>query len=294
MINARRAAPALAAALVLVAVVAALLWQHQRQADVAALLTQPCGPPIYKADGTAWACTFDDEFDGTSLDRSKWQVQTEFVSGSVHDGYACYIDDPAAVSVGGGTLHLTVRKTGTMRSCQGLPKPTPYIAGMVNTYHRFSQQYGRFEVRMKNTATVVPGLHEAFWLWPDDRYVKLNWPSTGEFDVVETYSLYPHVGLPYLHYGATDNDGWIKGVNTQWTCAAERGEWNTYTLEWDRKALTISMNGKVCLVNTAHPVAFAERYILNLTAALGESHNSMSDKTPIPATTLVDYVRVWK
>lgn len=294
MKNARRAAAAIAAVLVILSVVALLIWQQNRQDDVSALLTQPCGPPIYKADGTPWACTFDDEFDGTTLDPSKWMVQTQYVSGSTHDGFACYIDNPGAVEVSGGDLRLTVRKTSTMRTCQGLPKPTPYIAGMVSTYQRFSQAYGRFEVRMKSAAASVPGLHDAFWLWPDDRYVKMQWPATGEIDVIEAYSLYPHLAIPYLHYGATDNDGGIKGVNTQWTCKAQRGDWNTYTLEWDRKALTILVNGKVCLVNSAHPAAFAERYIVNLTAALGESTNVMTGKTPIPATTLIDYVRVWK
>lgn len=287
-------AATIAGALVVLSVLALMLSAHLQQAKFAALLTQPCGPPIYKADGTPWQCSFDEEFDGTSLDPSRWFVQTQFVSGSTHDGFACYIDDPAAVKVGGGYLRLSVRKTNKLRMCQGIPKPTPYIAGMVSTYQRFSQQYGRFEVRMMSKQTDAPGLHEAFWLWPDDRYVNIDWPLTGEIDVVETYSLYPHLAIPYLHYGAQDNNGGIKGVNTQWTCDAERGVWNIYTLTWDRKAVTIQVNGKTCLINTAHPQAFAERYIINLTAAIGEATNSMTDKTPIPATTLVDYVRVWK
>lgn len=287
-------AAAFVAVLIVVAVGAAVVRQHQQQADVMALLTQPCGPPIYKADGSAWQCTFDDEFDGTKLDPSKWMVQTQFVSGSTHDGFACYLDDPSAVSVSGGELHLTVRKTGTPRMCQGIRKPTRYIAGMVSTYQRFSQSYGRFEVRMMTQDTTSPGLHEAFWLWPDDRYTRMNWPTTGEVDIAETYSLYPHLAIPYLHYGSTDNNGGIKGVNTQWTCAADRGVWNTYTLDWSPKGMTILVNGKVCLVNDAHPAAWEERYIVNLTAALGEATNTMTDATPIPAKTLVDYVRVWK
>lgn len=294
MKKARRFAMPLAAVLVALLVIAAIVRQDQRPSDAASLSSDPCGAPVYKPDGTRWVCTFDDEFDGSKLDPSKWMAQTQYVSGDTHEGYACYIDDPSVISVSGGDLHLSVRKTGTPRTCQGITKPTPYIAGMVNSYQRFSQLYGRFEVRLKNTATSAPGLHEAFWLWPDDRYVKVNWPTTGEIDVAETYSLYPNLAIPWIHYGPSDISGGVKGVNTAWDCYAKRGAWNTYTLLWDREQLKILINGKTCLVNTAHPPAFTERYILNLTVALGEATNTMTSQTPIPATTLIDYVRVWK
>ena len=62
-----------------------------------------------------------------------------------------------------------VRKNATALPCaNGLPA-TPYRAGMVSTYHLFSQQYGRFEARFRTTASTAPGLQESWWLWPDDR-----------------------------------------------------------------------------------------------------------------------------
>ena len=39
---------------------------------------------------------------------------------------------------------------------------------MVTTYNRFSQAYGRFEIRAKFPAATVQGLQSAFWLWPDN------------------------------------------------------------------------------------------------------------------------------
>ena len=53
-----------------------------------------CGARPRKADGTLWSCTFDDEFDGNALDRTRWVPQTEFVTGDKDAGYACYLDDP--------------------------------------------------------------------------------------------------------------------------------------------------------------------------------------------------------
>ena len=110
---------------------------------------------------------------------------------------------------------------------------TPYVAGMVTTYRLFSQQYGRFEARIKNTATTAPGLQEAFWLWPDDRYTTATTGrAAGEIDIAETYSQYPNLAIPFLHYTVDDNGGPVPGLNTAWNCAAKRGVYNTYALEW--------------------------------------------------------------
>jgi beta-glucanase (GH16 family) len=258
--------------------------------------TDACGPQPRKANGTYWACTFVDDFTGKTLNRTKWVPQTIFATGDAVSGYACYDDDPSVVSVGGGTLNLSVRKNATALPCaNGLPA-TPYRAGMVSTYHLFSQQYGRFEARFKTTATTAPGLQESWWLWPDDRdpLAQLVWPLNGEIDIVETYSVYPDLGIPFLHYGENDNGGPIPGTNTSWSCAAARGVFNTYTLEWTATRLEVFINGRSCLVNTSGDSAFRKHYILNLTQALGTGTDAMTPATKLPAVMNVDYVKVWK
>jgi beta-glucanase (GH16 family) len=257
----------------------------------------PCGGVrVTKADGTAWTCTLDDEFDGTALDRSVWMPQTNFVTGTPA-AHACYRDDPRNISVGGGTLNLTVRKESTPIRCvnQSMGTTAGYSAGMVSTYRLWSQQYGRFETRFKTTAATVPGLQEDFWLWPDDRYSDGTlWPAAGEIDVAELYSQYPTLNVPYLHYTRTDNGGPVPGLNTTWNCAANRGVFNTYLLEWTPTTLTISVNGRTCLVNRSGDRAFQKRYIMAFTAALGTGANALVAGTPIPATMNVDYVRAWR
>jgi beta-glucanase (GH16 family) len=255
-----------------------------------------CGAQPRKADGSLWSCTFVDDFDGNRLDRTKWVPQTIFSTGDALSGYACYDDDPSVVSVGGGTLNLSVRKNATALPCaNGLP-PTPYRAGSVTTYHLFSQQYGRFEARFKTTASSAPGLQESWWLWPDDRdpLAQLTWPLNGEIDIAETYSVYPDLGIPFLHYTGNDNGGPLPGTNTSWSCAAPRGVFNTYTLEWTASRLEVFINGHSCLVNTSGDTAFRKRYIMNLTQALGTGADALTPATKVPATMNVDYVKVWK
>jgi beta-glucanase (GH16 family) len=259
-----------------------------------------CGATILKADGTKWVCTFDDEFSGSTLDRAKWMPQTQGFSTGSSTAYACYVDNPANISVSGGSLNLSVIKLPAPVPCTSRTKlgPSPYTSGSVSTYHLFSQQYGRFEARMKVTSTSpagLPGLQETFWLWPDDRTgVMVPWPAGGEMDIAELYSFAPDNNIPYLHYGPIDNGGAVDGMNTSWSCKAKRGEFNTYTLEWSPGRLEIWVNGVSCLVNTSADPAWQKPYIAAFTQGLGTGDNSYDGRIPLPATTSVDYFRVWK
>jgi beta-glucanase (GH16 family) len=208
--------------------------------------------------------------------------------------YACAIDDPSTVDVSGGSLNLTVRRLDTPYPC-AVPYPgssTPFVAGTVSTVGVFSQQYGRFEARIRDTATTMPGLHEAFWMWPVQQGL-LPWPSSGEIDVSETYSVYPDRSFPYLH-STMDLLGPRPGVNTAMNCAAQRGAWNTYTLEWTPTLFEFFVNGRPCLVTGSGDAAFQKAYFPILTQALGQYNDSYDGRAPLPATMNVDYVKAWK
>ena len=265
-----------------------------RRVPAASDRADACGIRPQKADGSYWTCTLAENFTGSELNREVWMPQTYFRSGS-DTTWACYLDHPSVLSVHDGALHLTVRKLPVPLPCPGWRFAlTPYVAGSVATYRLFSQQYGRFEARIMNTATAAPGLQESFWLWPDDRYNTEQWPAAGEIDIAETYSQFPARAVPYLHYTENDNGGPIDGVNTAWDCTAYRGVFNTYTLQWTATRLEIWVNGKSCLVNTSGDRAFRKPYIIALTQLLGTGDNEYDGRAPLPATTTVDYVKVWK
>ncbi len=268
-----------------------------RTPQVHQVFEDECGARPRKADGSLWSCTLNEEFNGAELDRNIWRPQVGFNAGSL-TGMPCYVDDPGVISVHDGALHLSVREVSIpVIPCPGLILvPTNHIAGGVDTYWKWSQKYGRFETRYKNTAATVPGLHEAFWLWPDARHQKPLelWPAAGEIDITETYSQHPDLAIPFLHYGLLDNLGPQPGLNTAWDCRAARGRYNTYTLEWTANRIEIFVNGRSCLVNTSGDEAFRKPYIMALTQMLGAEQNGYRSATPLPATMTVDYVRVWE
>lgn len=269
---------------------------------------------LVKSNGSPWVCSFDDEFDGTSVDRSNWLVQTTAASG-FHSGAECFVDSPNNVSVSGGTLHLTVRKESAPFTCTSPSGSytSQYTSGTVNGYGRFNQTYGRFEVRAKLPNTSIKGLQETLWLWPVDATRYGVWPQSGEIDFAEFYSLYNGWNIPYLHYSLLQSTvSWATNTNVYtalpapnnqpgMTCSYTKGAFNTYTVLWQPGKITLQVNGQNCIVdnysanNLTSPAPFDQPFFIALTQALGVGTNGFVDgQTPLPATTEVDYVRIWK
>jgi hypothetical protein len=259
-----------------------------------------CGVRPRKPDGTLWSCTLAEGFGGSELDRRIWtpMKQRGRDEDSARGALACNVDDPRTVAVRSGALHLTVQRVSDDLRCPvGLDlisRPGEYVSGSVTTKWKFTQKYGRFEARYKSTATRYPGLHEAFWMWPAQDLLDLLWPAAGEIDIAETYSQYPDLVVPFLHYGRDDNGGPVPGLNTAWDCPAQRGEWNTYVLEWTADRLTISANGRLCLTNTSGAPSFRKRFFIMLTQLIGRGNNAYDGRAPLPATMKVDHVKVWE
>lgn len=257
-----------------------------------------CGIRPRKGNGTLWKCSFQDRFSGTELDESKWTIQTKGFRTGVPGKLACY--DRENVAVDGGHLRLTLKQALLQFKCQGLNDTlTLFSAGSVSTFDKFSQQYGRFEARTRNTDFTGKGLHEAFWLWPDTRYHDTStWPFSGEIDIAETYSVHRNLAIPFLHYSNDVNGNVLTGkhTNTAWHCQASRGEWNTYRLEWSAKRIRIWVNDQLCLTNTSGDEAFRKKYIVAFTQGVGAQGNEVNLLNPPPRNTVteVDWVRVWR
>lgn len=274
-------------------------------------LTLPCNreqlPP--KPGGGTWSCTFDDEFDASTGDATvlsrKWVPQLTANSGFMTGGLggsACYVNSPANIAVSEGALQLTARREAAPINCAGTQ--TQYTAGMVSTYKTFSQTYGRFEVRARLPQVTVPGLQETLWLWPSDATRYGWWPASGEIDFSEFYSQYAGFDVPYIHYNTAllqFDPATVTNVQTA-SCPIVLSQYNDYVLVWSPGQLTITVNGTTCLVDNyipawglTSPQPFDQPFFVLLTQALGSGANAFNPElTPLPATTSIDYVRVWK
>lgn len=288
-----------AVAAVLALCIAALL--SPPSVDANAATTPSCGgETVYKSVFRQWVCTFDDEFDGASLDTSKWIVQTTAATG-YHNGPECFVNSSNNVSVSGGTLNLTVRKEAAPFTCASPAGnyTTQYTSGEVSTWGLFSQTYGRFEIRAKFPAATVAGLQESLWLWPQNPNTYGAWPRSGEIDVAEAFSQYPDRAIPYVHYVPKGTDSNSTNTNCM---ISNLNAFHTYVVVWTSTRIVISYDGNVCLSDAWEPAPplrkpepFDQPFIIALTQALGVGSNSFdAAATPLPATTSIDYVRVWR
>lgn len=255
-----------------------------------------CGPNVlYKADGTRWRCTFADYFSGSSLDRSKWTVMTSAVSNYGEDRKDCFVNSPRNVAVGDGVLKLTSRRAAAM-TCgrEGKQYTATATSGMVSTYGKFNQTYGRFQMRARLPFSKEPGLQMSWWLWPKGANGEL-WPITGELDIAEWYSKHYDRVIPYLHYST----GFLTPSNaTNNYCLVNNvGNWHIYTLVWTSQTIEILYDGKRCLKSSASGAlgtgAYNKAFFMAFMQALGLGKNYPTAKTMMPAQTQVDWVRVW-
>jgi beta-glucanase (GH16 family) len=261
--------------------------------------TVSCGATIVKPSGSPWVCTFAEEFSSPTLNSSKWVVQTTAAS-NFKGGGDCFVNSPNNIVIANGVLSLITRKEAAPFTCNS-PKgayQSQYTSGMIMTYGKFSQVYGRFEIRAKFPAIKVAGIQAALWLWPDNPVKYGAWPRSGEIDVAEWYSLYSDRVIPFVHY--VSEDPYDTSVTNNY-CLIDASQFHSYVAVWTQTKVTIKYDGKTCLDHTIDPAApltgsqpFDHPFMIALTQMLGVGTNSVTSSTPMPATTQIDYVRVWK
>lgn len=111
-----------------------------------------------------WQTTYDDEFNGTTLNpvwhtAQVWDHAATVVGQGELEAY-----DASGVSVSNGQLHLTARKDNQYG--------VPYVSGLVTTggdqtnpaQPKFSFRYGYMEVRAKSRQARVFGPRSGWWL----------------------------------------------------------------------------------------------------------------------------------
>ena len=279
--------------------------------------TAPTSTTVPTSDyPNGWNLFWADEFNGSSLDLSKWTINYDTYI-APNQELECYKKEN--VALGSGNLVITAKKEPTPCGSAGFQD---YSSGMIRTSGKFSTAYGRFEMRAKFPKG--KGMWPAFWTTSQNQPYGGNGRS-GELDIVEVVGSRPNYVVGTAHW-AYNGCGWgcsRYGYEYLMPSGDTADGFHTYALEWEPGRLAWYFDGvkyyelgdngsykwgseatqlyKTTDYSTnplaAYPAPFdatnPQQMILNL--AVGGSWAGTPDaSTQFPGQMLVDYVRVFK
>jgi beta-glucanase (GH16 family) len=242
-----------------------------------------------------WVLIWSDEFngpDGAGPDETKWVVESGG-NGWGNNELQYYTARRKNVRQENGNLVIEAIKE-KFTGPDGVQRN--YTSARMNTAGRFSQQYGRFEVRTK-----IPwgqGIWSAFWLLGNDFSTK-RWPTCGEIDVMESFGF-----TPSRIFGSVHGPGYFAGnaLTSSYTLSKERfsDDFHVFAAEWEPRRIRFYVDGQFYAARTPSDVpagkawVFDHPFFLLLNVAVGGDLPGRPDgSTVFPQRMLVDYVRVY-
>jgi len=240
-----------------------------------------------------WVKTFDDEFDGTAIDPSKWNIYGE----NYWDKKSHFSKDNTII--GGGVARLRFqKKPGRQNDDPKHERVTDYATGYLDTYGKWTQRYGYFEARMK--LPTAPGLWPAFWLMPDrgagaDPQWKRQDTGNGgmEFDIMEHLTRWG----PYRYNIAHHWDGYKEAHKRNGTdrvyAQPDKDGFITAGLLWAPGSAVYFYNGRE-VSRWEDPRISSVPSDMMFTLPMGGWDNSPLDDARLPDDFVIDYVRVWQ
>jgi len=188
----------------------------------------------------ATVTTFSDTFDGpagSAVDGSKWTLETgDNVDNHEREYYTSGTRNAALD--GQGHLVITARKENPAGyqcwygACQ-------YTSARLNTAGKFEARYGHVEARMK-----IPrgqGMWPAFWMLG----TPVNWPDSGEIDVMENVGFEPSTVHGTIHGPGYSGSGGIGAGYTLPGGQAFADAFHTFAVDWAPGSITWSVDGTV-------------------------------------------------
>ncbi|XHR26786.1 MAG: family 16 glycosylhydrolase [Chthoniobacteraceae bacterium] len=239
-----------------------------------------------------WVKTFDEEFDGTTVDETKWNVYGD----NYWDKRSHFSKDN--LIVGGGVARLHYEKKTGFHNDDPSKKQTDYATGFLDTYGKWVQRYGYFESRMKTTKG--PGMWPAFWLMPD-RGVQAGpqWKRADTRNGAMEFDIYEYLGrwgqYRYniaMHWDGYDKDHKQTGSTTNYIVPDKDG-FITIGLLWTPGKAVYYANGKVVLEWESPRISSVESDIMFTNVTGGWDNNGIDD-SQMPDDYVLDYVRVWQ
>jgi beta-glucanase (GH16 family) len=276
-------------------------------------ITPPPDPPVPTAFG--YPLAFSDEFDGTSLNTSKWSRQR-------YDRLNLWTTNPLShpyngvegaaygipnVTVADGALNLKLLNSKASGSDPEYTRST----GMVNSMNKFSFKYGYVETRVWVSDCI--GCWPTFWIMPANN----TWPP--EIDIFEFVNpanepkRFPHSIVHWKpdgaegdtqhdHFESIDNDLSDGDMSQEWFITRPvgdeadymgEGQWHTYGMLWTPTSVKFYVDGELGSEVVGETKLPQQPMYLIYQMAIGDPSQGPFGVAPAGSTLSVDYLHVF-
>ena len=243
-----------------------------------------------KATEPAKEYLWNDEFDGETIDTSKWGFEIGTgASGWGNNEWEYYTDRKENAYIKDGVLHIRAQKEDY--------KGSKYTSARMITKDKFSFTYGTVEARI--ALPTGKGIWPAFWMLGQN-IDKVSWPTCGEIDIIEAIN---DENIVYgTHHWQYNGNHASYGNNTKDYYGTSKElditQFHTYKMVWNEKLIAmyvddfkyqeIDIEKAKDGLEAFHKPQF---FILNVAVA-GNWPGFEVDDTQFPNEMLVDYIRV--
>ena len=281
------------------------------------------GSPYPPTDSENWnpEPVWRDEFDGNSLDGTKWTALNGGWGDEGQQVRNCYTRSDENINVSGGSLNLIGLYKPGATCTGGNTKTGNFTSGFVQTKNKAYFKYGYIEARIKmpKNKSTWPG----FWMSPNNSPYGPGWPDWGEIDIVEAKGSNRQFAASDAHWrdkntptGQTGSHRNRQGVipPSKFGTNNDTTEWHTYGVKWTEGKLEYFIDGEWHHTitefknsnSTGSPNGpFDQDFFLRLNLAIGgtyidspwdDPNNSVgaANGEGFPATMSIDYVRVYE
>jgi beta-glucanase (GH16 family) len=255
---------------------------------------QPAGRQL------VWAEEFDGPA-GSRVDSATWRYDIGDGCQAGNCGWGnnekeYYTPDAENVSLNGqGQLAITARRAPAGLTCYyGACR---YTSGKITTRGLALAAPGRVEARIKLPSG--QGLWPAFWMLGAN-FPTTPWPQCGEIDIMENHgSDVTSISSAMHGPGYSGNTPFVRSY--QLATASFADDFHVFAVEWNASRVELSVDGRVYHVVQRDDVlrrgnwVFDQSFFVILNLAVGGTFDGDPKSDAIlPATMLVDYVRVYK
>ena len=229
----------------------------------------------------AWNMTFEDNFDGTKVDESKWMNTFFWGKMILNDRYVLagdkqYYTDNKNVDIKQSVLSIVTKKekaTGKVwdQKLGFRTQDFEYTSGLLSTANSFRQQNGKFEAKIKIDAQNP--VYQAFWLKGEKKEPQI--------DIFKF-----NVGKKGTMQMSTYNNGKASGTKLGGSALAK--DFFIYSVEWEANKITWKINN-VEVASTTNAIP-QEPLFLMLSAGLSNN----ADNAQLPSNFQIDWVRCYE